>query len=125
MCPSRQEAHVTYQESTRRLAAVAYLAFAMSLLPRLALAQAGSASISGQVVDNTGGVLPGVTITVVNLATNQVRSIVTNERGFYLFSGLTPSDYSLRAELPGFAAITRPSIALNVGGSLDLDLTMQ
>ena len=40
-----------------------------------------TASLSGKVLDGTGGVLPGVTVTVVNVATNRGRSVVTNEEG--------------------------------------------
>ena len=53
--------------------------------------------------------LPGVSVTVTNLATNQARTVVSNEDGLYRFAGLTPGRYSLTAQIDGFATFTRPS----------------
>ena len=49
----------------------------------LASAQAGTAAISGTVMDEQGGALPGVTVTATSAATGLVRSTTTNETGSY------------------------------------------
>ena len=53
------------------------------LLPVIGYAQGGasSASVAGRVVDSTGSVLPGVTVTVTNESTNQARTVVTEVSG--------------------------------------------
>ena len=58
-----------------------------------AAAQGGTttATINGRVTDETGGALPGVTVTLTNLETNQARTVVSNEEGRYNFSGVTAS----------------------------------
>jgi hypothetical protein len=97
------------------------------LAPSLARAQGGTstASVAGKVSDATGGVLPGVTVTVTSLSTNQQRTVVTNEEGVYRFAGLTPGEYSITAELEGFSKFVQSGIRLQVGGSSDLNVTMR
>jgi hypothetical protein len=96
-------------------------------VPAVAYAQGGTttATLSGRVFDGTGGTLPGATVTVVNIATNQSRVVVTNEEGVYRLAGLTPGQHSLTAELQGFARFVQPEIRLNVGAAADLNVTMR
>ena len=106
---------------------VSFLALATLLLtPTRSFAQGGTASgsLSGVVVDQSGGVIPGVTVTATNQATNQARSVVTNADGLYRFAGLAPSLYPVTGELAGFATVKLTDISLNVGSSLDVNLTM-
>jgi hypothetical protein len=98
-----------------------------ALLAPRASAQGGAstAGVSGKVTDATGGVLPGVTITVTNLATNQQRSVVTNEEGVYRFAGLQPGKYSIASDLEGFARFLQSDITLQVGGASEVNITMR
>ena len=84
---------------------------------RHAYAQGGASTgtMAGRVVDDTGAVLPGVAITLTNLATNQPRTTVTNEAGLYRFASIQPAKYSLTAELAGFATYVRTEVTVNVG----------
>src|SRR5262249_42448812 len=74
-----------------------------------AFAQGGTstATIGGKIVDDTGARLPGVTITVTHLGTNQARTAVSNEEGLYRIAGLQPGIYNFSAELQGFAVFRR------------------
>jgi hypothetical protein len=92
-----------------------------------AFAQGGTstASLSGKIADDTGGRLPGVTVTVTNAATNQSRTVVSSEDGLYRFAGLQPGTYSFKAEVQGFAAFNRAQLTLNVGAAIDQDVTMR
>lgn len=94
---------------------------------QMASGQGGTATatLSGRVADDTGGVLPGVTVTVTNLATNQARTVQTNDEGRYTFPGLQPGRYSLSCELPGFSTFVRPEITLNVGSLATIDAVMR
>ena len=59
-------------------------------------------TISGEVKDGSGALLPGASVTVVNKATNATRTTVTNSAGLFDFPALPPGAYSVTAELEGF-----------------------
>jgi hypothetical protein len=103
---------------------VAALGYALAPVPSLAQGGTSTASVSGKVTDATGGVLPGVIVTVTYLATNQQRTVVTNEEGVYRFAGLLPGKYSIAAELEAFAKFVQSDITVQVGGALDLNVVM-
>ena len=75
------------------------------LLPAGARAQTGTASITGLVMDETGGALPGVTVTATNQATNVEHVAVTNEAGNYTITPVTVGTYVIKAELAGFRTV--------------------
>ena len=59
-------------------------------------------AIDGRVTDHTNAVLPGVTITATNTATNQSRTVTTGKDGRYYIGALQPGTYILTAELAGY-----------------------
>jgi len=63
---------------------------------------AQTVSLRGRVVDATNALIPGVAITVQNLETGLVLTAVTDDRGEFLFAGLTPGRARVQASLPGF-----------------------
>ena len=73
----------------------------------LAAAQEFRGTIEGTVTDSTGGVLPGVTVTVTNTATAVQQDVVTDESGRYRVLYLNPGSYSVAAELSGFKKFVR------------------
>ncbi len=84
-----------------------------------------TATVSGTIRDQSGGVLPGVTVTVTNTSTNLVRSNVTGTEGRYAIPSLPPGRYELRAELTGFKPHVQRDLDLTVGESLVLNLALQ
>src|SRR5262245_21356119 len=76
-----------------------------------------TAQLSGTVRDDSGGVLPGVTVTVTQTDTGAVRTAVTNETGTYVLSNLPLGPYRLEAMLQGFRAYAQTGIVLQVGAS--------
>src|SRR6266704_6009774 len=92
-----------------------------SVLPAVAQTQAG---ISGVIHDPSGAVIPGVTVTVTNPATNFVRPAISNDAGVYNFPVLQPGRYNIKVELPGFRTITQ-DVELQVQQSARLDFTLQ
>ena len=87
-------------------------------------AQRTRGALSGQVVDNSGGVIPGVAITAKNDATQVEQSTVTNDKGAYRIDYLQPANYELSVSLPGFKAIKR-TVQLRTGDTLILDFTLE
>jgi len=90
-----------------------------------ALAQVDQGRIAGTVKDQTGAVIPGVEITVRNDRTGEERKVVSADRGDYLVVALKPSQYTVFAELSGFAKAEVPGVQLVVGQTLTLDLTLK
>src|SRR5947207_12982429 len=90
------EAAVTFRQSI--------VAVLLLISPGL-IAQTPSGEISGVVVDPSGSVVPGVTVTVTNPATNAVRSAQTNEAGLYTSRALPPGASSIKAEDAGFRSV--------------------
>lgn len=110
------EAAVTFRQSI--------VAVLLLISPGL-IAQTPSGEISGVVVDPSGSVVPGVTVTVTNPATNAVRSAQTNEAGLYTIRALPPGAYSLKAEIPGFRTVERRDIEVQVGSVNRIDVSLQ
>ncbi|MEW5981479.1 MAG: TonB-dependent receptor [Acidobacteriota bacterium] len=87
--------------------------------PPIVQAQTETGRVAGTVTDASGGVLPGVTVTLMSTATRAMRTSVTDAAGRYTFSNVLPGEYELIVELVGFAT-RRSRVGLAVGGSVEL-----
>jgi len=94
------------------------------LLPGAAFAQTGAASITGLVADETGGALPGVTVTATNQATLVDYTAVTNAAGNYTITSVVIGTYVVKAELSGFRTAATPAIRLEAKQVARLDFKM-
>jgi hypothetical protein len=83
-----------------------------------------AADIQGTTLDQSGAVLPGVSVTATNTATNQSRTAVTDKGGRYYIGALQPGVYTISAELSGFAPQKRKDVRLVIGQLADLNFTM-
>ena len=83
---------------------LALACLAMLVLAAPAWAQLTRGIISGTVSDNSGGVLPGVTVTITNQDTGVVRTTVSNDSGVYRVPALEPGAYT--AQISGAGAAT-------------------
>jgi hypothetical protein len=109
-----------------RLGSAALVAMVLSLLPVVSPAAAQTAAtVSGTIQDASGAVVPGVTVTLTNAATNLVRSAVTGAEGRFVIPSLSPGRYALRAELAGFKPHVRQDVDLAVAETLALVITLQ
>jgi carboxypeptidase family protein/TonB-dependent receptor-like protein len=90
-----------------------------------ALAQITSATISGTIKDETGGVLPGVDLVVRNLDTGLTRSVVTDSNGYFTVPGLAPGTYEARATLQGFSTAVQTGIVLEVAQQAAFNLILR
>jgi len=87
------------------------------LLTMPAWAQLSTAQMSGRVTDESGAVLPGVTVTVTQTDTGAMRTVVTDENGNYVLSNLPTGPYRLEAMLQGFRTYSQTGIVLQVAGT--------
>lgn len=88
-------------------------------------AQQDAATVTGEVTDPSGAVVPGATITVTNVGTGIALTTVTNGSGLYTLSGLRPGDYTLMIELQGFSRFARTGLTLQVAQVVRLDARLQ
>lgn len=101
------------------------LLFVCLLVPAALFAQSSTGSISGTIVDDSGGALPGVTVTATNAATGAMRTAVTNGSGKYQLALLPPAGYDVNATLEGFQPVRRGNVIVNIGTDATLNLTLQ
>ena len=90
-----------------------------------AQARLTAADIEGTVTDESGAVLPGVTITATNTATNQSRTVTTGKDGRYYIGALQPGTYTLSAELAGFVPQKHNEFRVRIGQLADVHFTLK
>ena len=100
-------------------------ALACLLLPPATPGQGIGGSIVGTVRDATGGVVPAVLVQIINLDTNQRRSVSSDGLGQYQARELPPGNYEVRAELSGFNKVKISGFRLGVGQNARQDISLQ
>ena len=96
------------------------LLFSLSLF-----AQGNFGRILGSVTDQTGAVLGGAVVTIIDIDRGQSRSLVTDAAGEYNAPTLIPGNYTVRVEVKGFKTLNRQNIVVEVGKEVRVDLTPQ
>ena len=97
---------------------------ALIAVPAVASAQTITGQISGRVTDASGGVLPGVTVTVVNEGTGFKDVRVTDSGGVFTFTNLRVGTYSVMVELEGFRKEQRTGFSLTADGRISADFAL-
>jgi hypothetical protein len=103
---------------------LALLLSAVAALPAGAQSTAINGSIEGVITDESGAVLPGVTVTVTNLDTGDTRVVVTNESGLYRAPLLPLGKYKVEAELQGFKKLEQTGINISAGQTAVISLKL-
>jgi hypothetical protein len=86
---------------------------ALALLALFPATVAAQSAIAGQVTDNTGAVLPGVTVEAASpVLIEKIRSVVTDGQGRYTIVDLRPGTYRVSFSLPGFRTAVREQLEL-------------
>jgi hypothetical protein len=99
--------------------------FAALLLCLPAFPQGSGGRILGTVSDQSGGVVAGATVNVIDTERGVTRTIATDDAGAYNAPNLTPGNYTVRAEAKGFRRIERQGVGIEVGHEVRVDLTLQ
>ncbi len=108
----------------RRLA-VAALTVALTAGATVAAAQTQTGEILGRVTDNTGAVLPGVTVTITSPALLQPQLAITSNTGSYQFTRIPIGTYDVRFELPGFKTRVSEGIRITIGFTAEINATLE
>jgi hypothetical protein len=85
---------------------------------------ATTGAINGRVADNTGAVLPGVTVTIASSSMMGTRNTVTNAEGQYRFPAIPPGVYAITYELAGFGTVKRDEIRVTLGFTATVNVEM-
>src|SRR5688500_13414513 len=107
---------------SRTLCALVFLAAAAFARP--AVAQT-TGDIAGRVVDSSGSVLPGVTVTVTSGATAVPQTSITSDTGAFRFAGLVPGLYRVQFEMGGFKSTVLDNVRVFLGQTTDLQQRLE
>src|SRR5437660_3114929 len=102
------------------LATLGVLLFSLPLL-----SQGNFGRILGTVTDQSGGVISGATVTIIDKDRGVARTLTTDGAGEYNAPTLIPGTYLVRAEANGFKRLERQNVVLEVGKEVRVDLTVQ
>jgi len=105
-------------------ALAAFLVATLLAAPAFAQSQAANGTIEGTVADVSGGVLPGVTVTITNTDTGLQRSLVSNAEGQYRGLLLPLGQYTVVAELQGFKKAEQTGINLRAGDTATINFAL-
>src|SRR6266702_3855075 len=103
---------------TRSLAVLIMLLGAAS-----AQAQTYAGSVTGNVTDEQGGSLPGVTVTLFGKTGS--KTTVTESDGSYRFAGVDPGSYDVQADMAGFRPLKRESVVVTIGKNSNASFKMR
>jgi Carboxypeptidase regulatory-like domain/TonB dependent receptor len=103
------------------LAFMMVLTVALGFLVPATVGQTTSATILGMVTDQSGAVIPGAKVTVLDLGTSQTRTTTTNSNGDYTFPDLVPGNYQVRVEAGAFKTFLHTGIVLNARTTIRVD----
>jgi hypothetical protein len=104
------------------IAAVACLVF---LAATTAHAQDYRGRIQGAVLDESGGALPGATVTLLNDATGVTSNRFTGADGRYIFDFVEPGAYTITAEMDGFSKAEQRNVQVRQRGDNTVDLSLK
>lgn len=93
------------------------------LVSSFGFSQQRTGNIRGQVVDEDGVPIPGVTVTCISDLIGQM-AFITTDKGSFRFISLSPGMYVLRAELEGFSTVTREKVLVQIGSTVTIELKM-
>ena len=95
------------------------------LLAAPASAQTVLGRVAGTVLDASGGVLPGATVTLTNVATTQAATTITTDTGAFTFPQIPAGTYKVVVELQGFKTATYNQVIVNVGTEYSLTAKLE
>lgn len=109
----------------RIVAFVVILLAPVLLTPAWAQISATTGSINGKVSDSSGGVLPGVTVTISSPNMQGTRTDATNADGEYRFPAVPPGEYRISYELAGFGTVVREDVRVGLGFTATVNTEMR
>jgi hypothetical protein len=103
---------------------LSFVALAGLMLPTPSAAQTGLATVTGIVSDESGGAVPGLTVTATNQATNIAYTGVTNDAGNYIITSVPIGAYVIAVELQGFKGV-QSTVTLSAAQTARVDFNLE
>jgi hypothetical protein len=94
------------------------------LVSSSAWAQTFTGGLRGAVRDS-GGIVPGVTVTLLNEGNGATRDAVSNDQGQYNFAAVPPGTYTVKAELTGFKTYEQKALRIAAQQFVTLDIVLE
>src|SRR6266849_346809 len=104
---------------------IVFFATLVILLGHVEASAQTTATVSGTVTDQSGGLIAGAQITITNLETGQVRTLQTNDAGRFYAPGLNPGPYKVAVAVQGFEGALQSGITLTVGFEQVINFTLR
>lgn len=108
-----------------RLVRILFACLLVACVAAPAMGQGLQTAVVGLVRDSSGGVMPGVTVTVTNRATGVARSTVTDAEGNFRVTSLVVGPYDVAAELAGFSTAVRQNVPVQTDVAVRVDFVLQ
>src|SRR5215475_8585030 len=99
--------------------------FILIVCAAIVCAQTNRGGISGTVSDKNGGVIPGATVTVTNIGTNQSQKLTTSGEGAYAATSLDPVAYRITVEAPGFKKTVLNNVKVDTATTVTVNVTLE
>ena len=88
-------------------------------------AQVDTGTLSGTIKDESGGVLPGATVTITHEGQGLTLTSVTRQDGTYIFTPIRTGAYSVDVDFPGFRKGIRKGLTVGIQENVRVDFTLQ
>jgi hypothetical protein len=108
-----------------RLLFSSFLLVALMVASVAVMAQSPNATLTGTVTDQNEAVVPGVNVSVINIANAFHRSTITNSDGAFTVSSLPAGDYVVKAEREGFMPVEMRDVVLNVNDRVSVKIQLK
>ena len=102
-----------------------YTLVVCALMTGLVNAQSGTSSITGTVLDQQGGGVPGATVRITNPATNFTRTVTAGDDGTYSFPSIPPATYRLEVEASNFKKVVNSNVQASVDKTAEANITLE
>ena len=116
-----------FQPATKRFAVYLRALSAILLLLFAALGNAqvaGTATIQGTISDPTGAIIPGATVSIINVSTNVQKTAQSNSGGSYSFPNIDIGTYTVTVTSPGFQTYVKTGNVLEVGSNIAINVAL-
>jgi Na+/H+ antiporter NhaC len=102
-----------------------YVFALLSLIPVAFAQTTGTATVVGTITDNTGAVVPGAAVVIVNTETQFTSNGVASAEGAYYIPNLSPGTYRMTIEAPGFKRYIREGVILRTSEQPRIDVQLE
>jgi hypothetical protein len=97
----------------------------LGLLAADCVAQLDTGNISGTIADKIGAVVSGAQVILISESTGAIRTVSSNDQGYYVFSLIPSGTYTIEASHPGFKTFRTTGIALRVNREINVPITIE